>query len=318
MKSHKVLSVFLGMVVGLFMLVLFLILFVVIAGYTIKALSGAIVTSPDTVKESTGDHIAVVEVNGIIVKSKPVIDLLHRAEKDKSVKAIIVRINSPGGAVAPTQEIYEEIRRIDGEFDAETGSGMPVYASFATLAASGGYYIGVGAREIYANPGTITGSIGVIMNFIDMEELYKWAMLKPEVIKSGRFKDIGSPYRPMKNEERNLLGDVTINVHKQFIEDILESRRDKIKTSMEKLADGKIFSGQMALGHGLVDGLSSLWEMGRDIHKKHKLKGEVNLKFINERKEIGFVKILEKIEALTTFISRIGPISDKVPLFLFR
>ncbi len=305
MKNHKVLSIFLGMILGLIMLVLFLILFVVIAGYTIKTVGGAIIKPSVTLeKKKSGDKIGVVEINGIIMKSRPTVELLHKAEQDEEIKAIIVRINSPGGAVAPTQEIFEEIRRIDQTFDPKEGKGLPVYASFATLAASGGYYIGVGAREIYANPGTITGSIGVIMNFIDMEKLYEWAKLKPEVIKSGRFKDIGSPYRPMKNEERKLLSDVASNIHRQFMGDILKGRKNKIKRPLEELADGRVFSGSEALQHGLVDELASLWEAGRRIHKKLNLKGEADLKFIKKRKKVDVFEILEQFEKITNYIGQ--------------
>ena len=308
------------MILGLIMLILFLILFVLVAGYTLKTVGGAMVQQSATLeKKTSGDKIGVVEVNGIIMQSRPIIELLHKAEQDEDVKAIIVRVNSPGGAVAPTQEIFEEIRRIDQGFDPKKKKGLPVYASFATLAASGGYYIGAGTRKIYANPGTLTGSIGVIMNFVNMQKLYEWAKLKPEVIKSGRFKDIGGPYRPMNNEERKLLGDMASNIHKQFIDDILKGRKNKIKGPIEKLADGKVFSGSKALEHGLVDELASLWEAGRRIHKKLNLKGEVDLKFIKKRKKMNVFEILEQFEKVASTIVQ-GPflVPQKTLMFLFH
>ena len=302
-------------VYGILLLVLiFFIILVILTGYAISVVGERRMVFPN---EPSGDQIGVVEINGIIMDSKPIVELLEKAEKDEDVKAIIVRINSPGGAVAPTQEIYEEIRRIDGQFDPKEMEGKPVYASFASVAASGGYYIGSATRNIYANPGTLTGSIGVIMNFVDMTKLYEWAKLNPETIKAGRFKDIGSTHRPMRDDERALLQGMAVNVHRQFIEDIMETRRGRIKEDIEMLAQGQIFSGEMAFKHGLVDELAGLWEAGRRIYKELELEGELDLKFIKKKKRRSLLEIVEHLEEVVSNIHWKGVVQS-TPMFLVR
>jgi protease-4 len=236
-------------IIGIFVLttVLFFI-FIIFAFYTVSNLRKA--GDESAVQFNKDDApIAVVEVEGVIMESDKTIKKLLIAEKDKQVKAIILRVNSPGGAVGPTQEIYEEIRRIDEKV-------KPVYASFGAVSASGGYYIGAACRKIFTNAGALTGSIGVIMNFMDLSKVYEWAKVNPEVIKAGKYKDIGSAARPMTTEERGLLTGMIDNVHTQFIEDIWKVRSDKIKGGKEGLrqyAQGQIFSGQEAKELGLVD-----------------------------------------------------------------
>lgn len=235
-------------------------------------------------------QIAVVEVEGTIMESKKVIERLELAEEDKDVKAIILRIDSPGGAVAPTQEIYDEIVRIDEH--------KPIYASFGSVAASGGYYIGAATRKIYSNPGTLTGSIGVIMQFYDLSKLYELARVTQLNLKSGKYKDIGQPNRSMTEEEKMILEGVITGVHQQFIDDILKRRKDKIKGDIKELAQGQIFSGQKAFELGLVDELSSLWNAGRKIHQELKLKGKFGLKFIKKKKKNNFLELMEGVEGL--------------------
>jgi len=242
-------------------------------------------------------QIGVIEVEGVILKSKPVIDLLLMAEEDKKIDAIILRINSPGGAVAPTQEIYEEIRRIDAK--------KPVYASFDTVAASGGYYLGAATRRIYANPGTLTGSIGVIMQFANLEKVFEYFKIQQETIKAGKFKDIGSTARKMTDEERAFLNSMVQGVHKQFINDIVKNRKDKLKKDILELAQGQIFNGDEAHALGLVDELGSLWAAGRKIHEELKLKGEFGLKFIKEEKDVSFVDLLRKMDNSASYLSDI-------------
>ncbi len=234
-------------------------------------------------------QVGVVEVSGAIMESKKVIKKLLKAEEDDSVKAIIVRIDSPGGAVGPTQEIYDEIVRID--------SLKPVYASFGSVAASGGYYIGAAARKIYANKGTITGSIGVIMQFADLSKIYEFLKFKPEIIKSGIYKDIGSPNRPMTDKEKKLLNTTISKVHDQFRQDILSRREGKIKGDLLNISQGQIFSGQEALENGLVDGLGGLWGLSKDIHEELELDGNFRkLKFIKLKKDFSISTIMENLE----------------------
>jgi protease-4 len=232
------------------------------------------------------------------------------AENSKDIKAIILRIDSPGGAVAPTQEIYEEVRRIDEK--------KPIFASFGTVAASGGYYIGAATRKIWANAGTLTGSIGVIMQMADLSELFKWAKYKPEVIKAGRYKDIGSPNRSMTSEERMVLTDLLAGTHKQFMDDISAVRKDRLKKDISELAQGQIFHGSEAKELGLVDEVGSLWQAGRSIHKEMKLKGEFGLRFLKPtKKKFSLSDFLQQTEDTISFLK--GKIETKsIPAYKFE
>ena len=261
----------------------FLLVFILLAVKTIRTLD-----EQGPLLSSGKGAIGVVEVNGIIMESKKIIELLLDAEEDESIQAIIVRINSPGGAVGPSQEIYQEIRRIDKK--------KPVYASFASVAASGGYYIGSAARKIFANPGSLTGSIGVIMQFMNLEGLFEFLKMDPDLIKAGRYKDIGSSDRKMSEEERNLMQQMIDGVHRQFISDILLTRKDRVKGNIEDHAQGQIFNGQEARDLGLVDELHGLYEAGRKIHKDLKLKGEFALRYFKKKKKFSLEDILSSVD----------------------
>lgn len=244
-------------------------------------------------------QIAVVSVAGPIMTSKSVVELLKKAEEDKNVKAIILRVDSPGGGVGPSQEIYHEIRRIDGKYTESKGEeGKPIYASFGSVAASGGYYIAAACRRIYSNPGTVTGSIGVIMQFMDLHKLFEFAKVKPVIVKSGKYKDVGQPNREMTEEEKALLAGTLADVHEQFREDILKLRKDKIKGNLVDLSQGQIFSGRQALELGLVDKLMGLEQAGRDIHKELELEGEYALKYIKKKKKTNWSDLLEEIDSI--------------------
>ncbi len=196
-----------------------------------------------------GEKVAVVEVEGVIESSKETIERLIDFRDDETIKAIVLRIDSPGGGVGPSQEIYEEVKKA-----AEI---KPLVVSMGSVAASGGYYIAAPAQRIVANPGTITGSIGVIMEFANFQELLDKIGLKSQVVKSGEHKDIGSPTRPMTEEDRRILQSLIDDVHQQFIAAVAEGR----KLSPERaraLADGRIFSGRQAQQYGLVDELGNL------------------------------------------------------------
>lgn len=284
-------------IVGIFVLVTILFfIFIVFAFYTVSQLKESSSMGENLLNKGKNSPIAVITIENEIMESKKTIELLLAAEEEASIKAIILRIDSPGGAVAPTQEIYEEVRRIDQ-------TKKPVYASFGTVAASGGYYIGAAARKIWANAGTLTGSIGVIMQTADLSELFKWAKVKQEVIKAGRYKDIGSPARPMSDEERMILNDLLAGTHKQFMQDIMEVRKDRLKKNIVELAQGQIFHGVEAMDLGLVDHVGSLWEAGRAIHKELKLKGEFGLRYLKSpRKKFSFSEFLQETEETLTFI----------------
>ncbi len=246
-------------------------------------------SSISSISKMESPSVGVVEVEGAILESKKIIRKLLKAEEDESIKAIIVRVNSPGGAVGPTQEIYDEIVRIDEI--------KPVFASFGSVAASGGYYIGAAARKIFANKGTITGSIGVIMQFVDLSKLYEFLKFKPQVVKSGIYKDIGSPNRPMTDKEKSMLNLTITSVHDQFREDILKRREGKIKGDLLSISQGQIFSGQEALENGLVDGIGGLWGLSKIVHEELGLDGNFRkLKFIKLKKDLSLSTILDNLE----------------------
>lgn len=198
-----------------------------------------------------GDKVAVVKIEGVITDpSETNLQLKEIRERD-DIKAVVIRIDTPGGAVGPSQEIYAEIKRLKKT--------KKVVASMGTIAASGGYYAAVAADRIVANPGTITGSIGVIVEFVNAEELLSKLGLKGYTIKSGRFKDAGSPLRAMEEDEKRLLQGVIDDINSQFIGAVAEGR-GKTKEDVALLADGRIFSGAQAKGLGLVDDLGGLTE----------------------------------------------------------
>ncbi len=297
-------------VIGVLLLVsLFFGILMIFAWYTMSIFSQS--TALDLGSGSNKGSIAVVEINGVIISAKKTIEKIHKAAKDKKIKAIIIRINSPGGSVGPTQEVYEEIRRIDTDKE----NGKPIYASFGSVAASGGYYIGAATRKIYSNGGTLTGSIGVIMQFMDLSKLYEFAKVKPEIVKSGKYKDVGSPARAMKPAERKKLEALIKNVHKQFIRDIAKTRGKRIKGDLEKYAQGQIFSGEDAYNKGLVDEIAGLWEAGRRIHKELKLESKFGLKFIKLKKKSSFTKLFEDIESI---VENINLESFSFPQLMFK
>ncbi len=160
----------------------------------------------------SGDKIGIIELTGVITSSKEIISDLKTFSDDKSIKAIVLRIDSPGGGVAPSQEIFQEIRK--------TIKTKKVIASMGSVAASGGYYIASGANGIIANPGTITGSIGVIMGYTDFQEIFNKIGLKSIIIKSGEFKDIGSPALKMTEKVKEFLQQFVNKIHKQFVKDV--------------------------------------------------------------------------------------------------
>jgi protease-4 len=232
----------------------------------------------------TGDKVAILPVTGLIADSENTIEQLRKFAKDDSVKAIVIRINSPGGGVGPSQEIYEEVRKLSGK--------KVVVASMGALAASGGYYIACAAQKIYANPGTITGSIGVIMQFVNVKDLIDKIGLKGMVVKSGAFKDIGSPVREMKPEERELLQGVIDNVHSQFVGAVAEGRKlDRGKVA--DIADGRIFSGEQAKALGLVDALGNLEDAVAEAGKLAKIEGEPRV-VTPPKKKLSILELLKE------------------------
>jgi protease-4 len=222
-----------------------------------------------------GEKVAILPISGLITDSEATIEQLKKFAKDDSVKAIVVRLNTPGGGVGPSQEIYEEVRKIRGK--------KVVVASMGALAASGGYYIACGADKIFANPGTITGSIGVIMQFVNVKDLIEKIGVKGFVIKSGSFKDTGSPVREMSPEERKLLQNVIDNVHSQFVNAVAEGRKLP-REDVLAIADGRILSGEQAKELGLVDVLGNQEDAVAEAGKMAKIEGEPRVVTIPKKK----------------------------------
>jgi len=222
-----------------------------------------------------GEKVGVIEITGVIADAKNTIHNLKIFREEDSIKAIVIRIDSPGGAVGPSQEIFREIRK--------TSSSKKVIASMGSIATSGGYYIAAGADGIVANPGTITGSIGVIMGFANYQELLRKIGLVPIVIKSGEYKDMGSPVRKMKEDEHKILQDLTKKIHRQFIMDIVEGRKmDQAK--VESLADGRIFTGEESKELGLVDRLGNVEDAIEWAGRLGGIKGKILTVYAKEKK----------------------------------
>jgi len=217
---------------------------------------------------SFGDKIGVIPINGVIKDPDKITEQLIAFRKDNQIKAIILKINSPGGGVGPSQEIYSETRR--------TAQTKKVIASFGSLAASGAYYIATAADKIIANPGTLTGSIGVLMEFIRVEELLKKIGIEMQVIKSGEFKDIGSPNREMTERERKLLMNLIEDIRNQFVTAVALGR-NMPKEKVLEFSDGRIFSGKEAKELGLVDFLGNFQDAVNLAKRMANIKGEVKL-----------------------------------------
>ncbi|MBW1800230.1 MAG: signal peptide peptidase SppA, partial [Deltaproteobacteria bacterium] len=205
-----------------------------------------------------GEKIGIILIEGPIRDASSTLSQLDKFKKDKKIKAIILRIDSPGGGVGPSQEIYREITR--------TRRVKKVIASMGGVAASGGYYIAAAANKIVANPGTITGSIGVIMEFVRLEELLTKLGVGLEVLKTGEFKDIGSPHRKMSDREKALIKDLIFDIKDQFVVAVAKGR-NLSKEKVDKIADGRILTGAQAKNLGLVDMLGNFQD-AVDLTKK--------------------------------------------------
>jgi len=199
----------------------------------------------------SANQIASLEVEGVITDSQEFVDALKEYGNRPTVKAVIVRINSPGGGVAASQEMHEAIKKFRSE------SKKKVIVSMGSVAASGGYYIACGADRIYANPGTITGSIGVIAEWYNYGDLLRWAKMQNIVIKSGTFKDAGSGTRPLTEEEKVYFQSLIKNLYDQFVTAVAKGRNLK-DDDVRKLADGRVYTGQEAKEDGLVDELGTM------------------------------------------------------------
>lgn len=258
---------------------------------------------------SLGDKVAVVPIEGEIMEARETVDALKKYADNATVKAIVVRINSPGGAIAPSQEIYAAIRHVRAE------SGKPIVASLDSVAASGGFYIAAACDRIVANPGTITGSIGVILQWFEMKDLVQWAKMKPNTITSGTLKDAGSPFRELTSEERAYFQDIVTQLHSQFIRDVAQGRKEKMKyEEVARVADGRIFTGEQALKLKLVDQLGSIDDAVRTAGKLAGIKGEPSRLWPKPREE----RLLELLTGGDADALFEHVVSRRMPRFLYR
>ena len=214
----------------------------------------------------SGEKVGVVPITGVIADARETLEQLKRFREDEDIKAIVIRVDSPGGVVGPSQEIYRAVAR--------TRETKTVIASMGAVAASGGYYAIAAADGIVANPGTITGSIGVILEYTNFQELLDKIGLVPVIIKSGAFKDTGSPVRQMTPEEEALLKDFVDSLHQQFVAAITEGRRMDLDT-VQRLADGRIYTGQKAKELGLVDRIGNLEDAVEWAGRRAGIEGDI-------------------------------------------
>jgi protease-4 len=229
----------------------------------------------DGVDFSAKDKVGVVIVRGFIGDSKDTVGKLDEYARDESIKAVVLRLETPGGAIVPSQEIYEKVLKVKAE--------KSVVVSMGTVAASGGYYIACAADRIVANPGTITGSIGVIAQFSQVEELLKKIGLKSTIIKSGKYKDVGSPVREMTEDEKRIIQALIDDIYEQFVEVVVENRNIP-KEKITNIAGAKAFTGRQALEFGLVDELGTM-EYSVDLAAKLAgIEGEPDVVYPKEKR----------------------------------
>jgi protease-4 len=242
----------------------------VLAVYTLVYLSLRGQQGAPDVVTGTGDKIAVVEIEGVIIDPRPTVRDLKKFANDSSIKAIIIHLNTPGGSAAASEEIYRQVRRIRDE------KKKRIVADIAIAGASGGYYIASGTNKIFANDASVVGSIGAIIDWYNYGDLIRWAKLKEEVIKSGEFKDTGDPARDLTPAERAYLQGMVNNMKDQFVAAIASGRGLKVE-DVAPLADGRVWTGQQALALKLIDQIGDFEAAVQDTAKAVGIKGEPSL-----------------------------------------
>ena len=217
-----------------------------------------------------GDKIAVVDLEGVIVSPTTVVDELKQFADDDSVKAIILHVNSPGGGVAASEEIYRQVKRIRDD------KKKRIVASIETVGASGAYYVSSATNKIYADEGSIVGSIGVISEWVNYEDLLKWARLKQITMKAGEFKDTGNPARELTAAEKAYLQSLIDNMHTQFIRAVADGRHMKMD-DVRTMANGKVWTGQQAMALKMIDQIGDFQGVVKDTAKAVGIRGEPTL-----------------------------------------
>jgi len=245
-------------------------------------------------------RIGVVHVDGMILDATDTVNWIRRLRKDPSVKGILVRVNSPGGVVGPAQELHRALKRAARE--------KPVVVSLGAVAASGGYYVAAAGHKIMANPGTLTGSIGVRMELTNLQGLMEKLGIRRESLGSGQFKAIGSPFKELTDEERTHLESVIMDMHSQFVSDVARGR-DMPLEKVQNLADGRIMTGLQALEHGLVDVLGGQEEAVELLRKLAGIKEKVELLEDPARDAPLWERVLGAVE---------GELRDLGPMWVYR
>ena len=214
-----------------------------------------------------GDKIGVVDLDGVILDPSDVVEQLRKFADDDSIKAILIHVNSPGGGVAASEEIYREVKRIRDE------KHKHIVADIETVGASGAYYVSSATNKIYADSGSVVGSIGVIAEWVNYGDLLKWAKLKPEVLKVGEFKDTGDPRRELTPAERQYLQGLIDNMYSQFVHAVADGRHVK-DSDIKPIADGRVWTGEQALGMHLIDQIGDFRSAVEDTAKAVHISGE--------------------------------------------
>jgi protease-4 len=257
-----------GGLFALFVIAVFTLVYLSFGGHDEEAFSGF------------GDKIAVVDLEGVILSPKQIVPQLKKFADDGSVKAIIIHVNSPGGGVAASEEIYREVKRIREE------KKKRIVASIETVGASGAYYVASATDKIYADKGSIVGSIGVIARWVNYGELLRWAKVKDITMKAGEFKDTGSPTREMTTAEREYFQGLIDNMHTQFIQAVAEGRHAK-EADIRAIADGKVWTGEQAYSMKLVDQVADFEAAVKDTAKAVGISGEPTLVRQQKQKRSG-------------------------------
>ena len=254
-------------------------------------------SADDAADLAFSDRIQVVDVDGELVESRAILDQLKRYEDSNSVKAILLNIDSPGGGVAVSQEIYTEIRRLRDKKD------KIVVAYLSSTGASGAYYVACAANKIVANPGTIVGSIGVIAEWVNFANLMEWAKLKDVVFKTGEFKDTGSPSRALTENERKYFQGLIDDMYVQFLEAVASGRKLDLQ-EVRSLADGRVFTGRDAKGRKLIDEIGNLQDAVDLTAKLAGISGKPRLIRLSRRR-------VTLLDVLTTDLSRFVPFNGQ-------
>lgn len=214
-----------------------------------------------------GDKIGVVDLDGVILDPNEIVGQLQRFDDDDSIKAIIIHVNSPGGGVAASEEIYQEVKRIRDE------KKKRIVSSIQTVGASGAYYVSSGTNKIYADNGSVVGSIGVIAEWVNYGDLMRWAKLKPELLKVGEFKDTGDPTRELTPAERAYMQGLIDNMYGQFVQAVADGRHAKV-ADIKAIADGRVWTGQQAMDLHLIDQIADFRSAVQDTAKSVGISGE--------------------------------------------